>query len=104
MTARFFSSLFFVLRYFPSVFTLYALVTLLGLACFLPYLLVAHHLLPSGSVVMLFLAQQAMIYVRIWWRVCGVAAQMSLVQGSGEAPTTAAFASALGRPRLERLS
>ncbi len=104
MTARFFSSLFFVVRRLPRVLGLYSLVTAAGLLCFVPYLLFAHVLLPSGSVLLLFLAQQAMIYTRMWWRVCGLAAQMSLIQGSGEAATAASFASALGRPRLESLS
>jgi len=104
MTARFFSSFFFVLRHLPRTLALYSLVTALGLASFIPFLFVAHSLLPAGSVVLLFLSQQTMIYVRFWWRVCGLAAQMSLIQSSGQAPSVSAFASALGRPRLERPS
>ena len=104
MTARFFSSLFLVLRHLPRTVALYSLVTLVGLVCFLPYLFVAHSLLPAGSVILLFLAQQVMMYVRIWWRISLLAAQMSLVHTGGDVPTAAAFASVLGRARLERLS
>jgi hypothetical protein len=99
MTARFFSAAFFVLTRLRRVTLLYLLMTLLGLACFLPYLAATRWLLPAGSVVLLFLAQQAMVYVRMWWRVCTVASQMSLIQAGGEPPGTAAFASAPGRLR-----
>ena len=104
MTARFFSSVFLVLRHLPRTLALYSLITVLGLVCFLPYLFVAHTLLSAGSVIFLFLVQQIMMYVRIWWRLCLLAAQMSLVHTVGDAPTAAAFASVLGRTRLERLS
>ncbi len=104
MTARFFSSFFFVLLRLPRVLGLYSLLTVLGLACFVPYLFVAHALLPAGSVFLLLLTQQTTVYARMWWRVCVLASQLSLFQGSGEAPSTAAFASVLGKPRREILS
>src|SRR5205814_1296529 len=104
MTIRFFSAAFFVLTNLRRVFVLYSLATLLASASLLPYFLATHWLLPDRSVLLLLLLQQAMMFVRMWWRVCGVASQMSLIQESGEPPSAAAFASALGRTRRERLS
>ena len=103
MTARFIASLFFVLANLRRVFLLYALLALLGLAAFVPYFLIARAL-PAGSVLLLLLAQQAIIWFRMGMRVCTVASQMSLVQSSGEPPTAAAFASVLGRARRERVT
>jgi len=104
MTVRFFSSALYVLLNLRRVLLLYLLVTLLGLACFLPYFLVAHWLLPAGSVLLLFLAQQAMVYVRMAGRICTVASQMALMQSGEDSPSIAAFAAALGRARRERIS
>jgi len=103
MTARFFSSVFLVLRHLPRTLALYSLITVWGWFASCPTCSCPHASV-GGSVIFLFLVQQIMMYVRIWWRLCLLAAQMSLVHTGGDAPTAAAFASVLGRTRLERLS
>ena len=72
----------FVMRHFVRIISLYAMLLGLGLLLLVAYLLVGHRLLPSTSILGMFLLQQVVMLLRHWFRVAGYAALMALYRGT----------------------
>ncbi len=77
----------FVARHLGPVLALYAFLLGLGLLLFVPYLLVAHHLLPAASIAGLFVLQQVVMLLRHWFRVAGFASLIAFYRGTVATPS-----------------
>jgi hypothetical protein len=78
----------FVARHVPSILGLYAFLLGAGLLLFVPYLFVAHHLLPATSIFGLLVVQQLVILLRHFLRVAGFASLLSFYRSAtGEPPS-----------------
>lgn len=103
----------FVARHPGSILAMYAVLMVLGLGLFAPYLLAGHALLPPGSIVLLLAVQQLLMLLRHFLRVAGFASLMAHYRGAtgtpapepGEAPeATGPSAAATGMVALLVLS
>lgn len=80
----------FVARHLGPVLGLYGVLLGFGLLLFVPYLLVAHHLLPASSIVGLFVLQQVVMLLRHWFRVAGFASLIAFYRGTVATPSAEA--------------
>jgi hypothetical protein len=72
----------FLARHLGSILGLYLLLLLLGLALFVPYLLVAQAILPAASIAALVVLQQMVMLLRHWFRVTGYASLLAFYRGA----------------------
>lgn len=75
-----------VARHPASILGLYTVILGLGLLPFVPYLLVALGLLPPAAIVSLFVLQQAVMLLRHWFRVAGLASLLAFYRGTTGSP------------------
>ncbi len=88
----------FVGRHALPILTLDALLLTAGLLPFVPYLLVAHLLLPAASILGLLAVQQLVMFLRHYVRVAGVASLLSFYRVATGAPQSELLEEALARP------